>query len=503
LKNKENALLVKNALVVAVGGFLAKLLGAVYRIPLGNLLGGYGLGLYQMVFPVYAMLLTLSGASVPSALSKLIAESGEEEGEKLLIATKGLRLFGGVFSLAVALFSLPLARLQGNKNASYAYLFLSPSIFFVTAFSVYRGYFQGKGNMLPTVLSQIVEQTAKLLFGLLFASALLPNIPLAAGGACLGVTVSELLAYFYLYAKYRKGKPQNKISFVEGEKRALFKRVVKQVFPMTLIGILPPLTGVIIGFFTIPLLSRTTPFATRQYGLFFGGVTAVTAMPVALCYGIAVALIPLISKRQKSEESGNSFPKGKRAESTAYLYTLLLALPATVATYLFRREIIAVLFPALTAGERVLGAQLLGVSSISIFMLSVGQTASAVLIGSGRAVRSAKNYAIGCAVNLILSFLLLYLGYGIISLAISGIFGDSIATFLNLLYTRKANEHAKEKFLIFPLIAFTLLAGILGRKAGVGGPLLRIFSGGGIMLTVYLIGLGVALYFVRIRKRRL
>ncbi|MBR2617304.1 MAG: oligosaccharide flippase family protein [Clostridia bacterium] len=495
-------MLVKNALVVAVGGFLAKLLGAVYRIPLGNLLGGYGLGLYQMVFPVYAMLLTLSGASVPSALSKLIAESGEEEGEKLVRAAQSLRVFGAVFSLAVGIFSYPLARLQGNAGARYAYLFLAPSVFFVTAFSVYRGYFQGKGNMLPTVLSQMVEQTAKLLFGLLFASALLPNVPLAAGGACLGVTVSEALAYLYLRAKYRKGRGRKILTFAVGEKRALFRRVLKHVFPMTMIGILPPLTGVIIGFFTIPLLSKTTPFATRQYGLFFGGVTAVTAMPVALCYGVAVALIPLISKRQKSEENGTSFPIGKRAETTAYLYTLLLALPASLATYLFRKEIIAVLFPALTVGEQLLGARLLGVSSLSILLVSVGQTASAVLIGSGRAVRSAKNYAVGCAVNLLCSFFLLYRGYGIISLTISQILGDSIATFLNLLYTKKANAQNKEKFLIFPLALLTFLSGAVGQRAGMGGPLLRIFSGGGVMLTVYLAGLSVALFFVRIRKRR-
>ena len=79
------------------------------------------------------------------------------------------------------------------------------------------------------------------------------------------------------------------------------------------------------------------------------------------------------------------------------------------------------LFPALTVGEQLLGARLLGFSSLSILLVSVGQTASAVLIGSGRAVRSAKNYAVGCAVNLLGSFFLLYRGYGIISLAISQI----------------------------------------------------------------------------------
>ncbi len=498
MNNRENAKLLKNALTVAVGGFFAKLLGAVYRIPLGNLLGGYGLGLYQMVFPVYAMLLTFSGSGVPSALSKLIAESGEREVVKLMRASKTLWLFGLIFSVLLAAFSLPLARLQGNAQAGYAYLFLSPSVFFVSAFSAYRGYFQGKENMLPTVFSQIVEQGAKLVLGLVFAFAFISDISMAAGGACLGVTCSEGIAYLYLRGKYKKSAGKAQAVFLPGEKRTYIKRILAHVFPMTLIGILPPLTGVIIGFFTIPLLSQTTPFATRQYGVYFGGVTAVVAMPVALCYGIAVAVIPLLSKgkgRMPDAAHGNK-------EKAAYLYTLLLALPASVAVYVFRREITAILFPSLSAVERVLAAKLLGVSSASVLFLSVGQTASAVLIAKGRAVRSAKNYAVGCAVTLFFSFALLKGGYGIISLPISANFGDFVATFLNLVYSRRKQEkRAQEMLVVLALVLLALLSGMLGSAVGVGGPLLRVFTGGGAMLAAYLIAVGAGLFVTRLRKK--
>ena len=81
MKN-SNKTLIKGASILGVGAFLAKILGAVYRIPLTNLLGGYGIGLYQMIFPVYALLLDFSGAGLPSALSHIIAKEQFDKDKK-------------------------------------------------------------------------------------------------------------------------------------------------------------------------------------------------------------------------------------------------------------------------------------------------------------------------------------------------------------------------------------------------------------------------------------
>ena len=127
--------IVKGAFFLGLGTFVSKLLGAIYRIPLTNLIGSFGLWLYQMVFPVYALLLDFSGAATPSALSKLISSSLKEERNKNAYAylQTAIRLFclvGLAFSLLMVVLCRPLSKLQGNQNAYLGYLFLSPSIFF-------------------------------------------------------------------------------------------------------------------------------------------------------------------------------------------------------------------------------------------------------------------------------------------------------------------------------------------------------------------------------------
>ena len=120
------------ALVLGAGAFIAKLLGAIYRIPLTNLLGGEGLGLYQLIFPVYCVLLDFAGAGVPSALSKIISSS---DGDKtynardvLNVSVRALSVVGVIFTALMMALALPLSKLQGNENAYLGYIFLSPEI---------------------------------------------------------------------------------------------------------------------------------------------------------------------------------------------------------------------------------------------------------------------------------------------------------------------------------------------------------------------------------------
>ena len=133
--SKKGNSIIKSAIFLGGGTFFAKLLGAVYRVPLTNIIGGYGLGLYQMVFPVYCVLLDFSGAGVPSAMSKLIA--GLDENEKQIRARiylrTSIRLFsiiGLILSIFMAIFSKKISVLQGDENAFLSYLTLSPSILY-------------------------------------------------------------------------------------------------------------------------------------------------------------------------------------------------------------------------------------------------------------------------------------------------------------------------------------------------------------------------------------
>jgi stage V sporulation protein B len=207
---KNNNSIVKSATYLGFGTFIAKLLGALYRVPLTAILGGVGLGLYQMVFPVYALLLDFSGASLPSALSKLIS-SNEEQGKYknahalLNVSARFFALFGFVLSALLIIFARPLARLQGNEDAFYAYIFLAPAILFVSLISVLRGYFQGLMNMKPTALSQILEQTVKLVLGVLFAYLFGITMGMGLVGIWIAFAADEMFRTVAYLARWKKG----------------------------------------------------------------------------------------------------------------------------------------------------------------------------------------------------------------------------------------------------------------------------------------------------------
>ncbi|MFR5061864.1 MAG: oligosaccharide flippase family protein, partial [Christensenellales bacterium] len=194
--------------MLAVCSVIAKLLGAMYRIPLTNILGGEGMGLYQMVFPLYTLLLTVSSGGLPVAISRIIAVKLADDDEAgaakvLKVSVAALAVIGIAGSLALALFNDSIAAVQGNRDAALAYVGIAPAVALVAVLSCYRGYYQGRENMLPSAVSQLIEQAVKLFLGLYFARLMMPRgVAYGVFGALLGVSASELLAMLSLMLMY-------------------------------------------------------------------------------------------------------------------------------------------------------------------------------------------------------------------------------------------------------------------------------------------------------------
>ena len=180
---------------------VSKLLGALYKIPLGNLLGSRGMGCFQAAYNVYGVLLTLSTAGLPLAMSRLIAQSRGRPRRQRRIFHVALALFlalGLVGSGVMLTFPRQLAGLLHNELAAPSIRVLAPALLAVCLLSAIRGYTQGQGQMLPTAVSQVVESAGKLVVGLgltwylLTVRGVSPEI--GAAGAMAGVTVGSLLA---------------------------------------------------------------------------------------------------------------------------------------------------------------------------------------------------------------------------------------------------------------------------------------------------------------------
>ena len=404
----------RGAAYLSIASILCKVLGAAYRVPLTNILGAEGIGAYQMVFPVYTVLLTLSSTGIPNALAKTIAEGKDARS----ILRKSLLFFGSagfVFSLAVYLLAGPIARLQGNPSVAAAYKALSPSVFFVSVISCFRGYRQGLDDMLPTALSQITEQTVKLAFGLTLCSLFGTTAYEKAAIATLSVTLSEAAALVFIIFFKRKDVR------VGGENSSL-KSILAVVFPVTLSAIALPISRTVDGFLAVNLISAERSVATARFGLYSGATESVVSVPIALCYAVAVSSVPRIAADKTSVDM----------RFKPIFLTLAIGSVAAVGVYFSAGLIVRTLYSSLDGASRQMLAMLIKTSAAQVIGLGLVQTCSAVLVALDKPFLSCAHLALGVVAKTVFTYVFVPNGYGVFGCALADTFTYLIVAALDL-----------------------------------------------------------------------
>ncbi len=402
-KNNGKSGFLKGAAWIAAGGFIAKLIGALYRIPLTNLVGGHGLGLYQMVYPVYCMLLTVSATGIPSSIAKLTAESVGKGETGLSVFKTAMRLFlliGIVGTVLMCLLAPFLSAAQGSKEVLGGYFTLAPSVLLVSAISVFRGYFQGRNHMMPTALSEITEQAVKVGFGLLFAYLFRANVQKAVVFLLLAVSLSELVALILMIFLFRR-VPSAAIS-QKTEKKVSAKSVLKLSIPVTFSSIILPLSGLLDSVLVPRFLGKYSADAVALFGLFSGGAVTVINLPVSICYGIAAASVPAVAIAAAQKGRGTyrgKAPSPRRRIGYSLFVTVAVALPSAVALFLFAEPAAKIIFRALSGEESRVLIDLIRVFSVSALTLSCVQTLSACLTAQGKPQYAALSMLIGVTVK--------------------------------------------------------------------------------------------------------
>ena len=404
-KMKKQSFL-KGAATIAVGGFIAKLIGALYRIPLTNIIGGYGMGLYQMVYPFYCLLLTVSATGIPSSIAKMVAEKRARGISSQSLLKSSFVLFlsiGALGTLLMMALSPLLSRAQDCPEVKNGYLALAPSVLLVSAISVFRGWFQGENNMFPTALSEVTEQVVKVGFGLLFAYLFRSDVEKAVTYILLSVSVSEACALALMAFLFRR-VPEPFSGLKKGD-RVSMKSVLRLSIPVTLSAALLPLSSLLDSVIIVRLLKRYTEDAVALYGLFSGGAVTIINLPVSVCYGIAAASVPAVSASSASEIVGGK-NGARRRMVYALLVTLAVSVPCAVGLFLLASPAVRVIFRALSAAETATLVKLVKVFSVSAVTLSCTQTLSACLTGMGKPKFAALSMGIAVAVKTALNFLL-------------------------------------------------------------------------------------------------
>lgn len=432
----DRANFIKGAFWIAFGGFAAKLLGALYRIPLTNLIGGYGLGLYQMIYPVYCMLLTFSATGVPSAVAKLTAEQIADGGDGRDVLRSAAKLFlcvGVAATLLMCALAFPLSAAQGTGAVVGGYFWLAPSVVFVSLLAVLRGWFQGRNDMFPTAASEIAEQLVKTAFGLLFAYRFRANTEKAVTALFLAVTLSEVCALLFLFALYRRvPKTTNGVN-VGG--RYLTKRILKLTVPLAFGSVLLPISALLDSVLVPKLLAAYAPSPVSLYGLFSGGAATVVGLPVSVCYGLAAASLPRVAAATRIENARER----KRALRKRVLFSLACTAffggIAAVGLYLFAEPAVRLIFRGLSATDGKTLTELIRAHAVGAFLLPCAQTLSACLTAQGKPQYAALSLLFGVAAKTACCVLWVRQPkFSVFGLAYATNVCYSVAFFLNFVY---------------------------------------------------------------------
>ncbi|NLT94972.1 MAG: polysaccharide biosynthesis protein [Clostridia bacterium] len=435
----------KGALILSIAGIISKFLGAVYRIPLARLVGDEGMGLYQMAYPFYTLILAVSTAGIPLAISKLVAErSNRKDGagiQKVFKLSMGLLLAVGLLG-AIGLYTTAQYIAENILNEPRAALCLkaiAPAILFTSAMATFRGYFQGFQSMTPTALSQITEQLIRVTTVFIAAYYLLPfGVEYAAAGATFGAATGGLAALILLGGIYfwKKRKrpfmdwsktPNN----TEESNRDLIKQILSLAVPISIGGLVLPLMQTMDAFLVPGRLQAagfSTAEATGLYGQLSGMAGAIINLPFIITTALAASLVPAIAH---SIASGKA-DAVKGQFSTAMLLALIIVLPASVGLLVLAEPICVLLYDEPAAG--------IALAWLAPTVLAVGlfQTSTGALQGMGRAVAPVISLLWAVIIKGILTYTLTVIpSLGIRGAAIGTVVGFLAASFRNIFVISK------------------------------------------------------------------
>ncbi|MFC3745351.1 stage V sporulation protein B [Paenibacillus sp. GCM10012306] len=421
--NKQS--FIQGTLILLVAGLINRMLGFIPRIVLPRVIGAEGVGLYQLGYPFFILLVTVITGGLPLAVAKMVAEAEgknrPERSKQILRTALALSLALGIFFTIVALASASWVAnvLLTDNRVFYTFIAMIPMLCIIAVSAVYRGYFQGRQNMIPSALSSVLESVIRIFAMLWFSWLLLPKgIAFAAAGAMIGVTVGEIAGMLALLWQYyfivRKDRPEHGPQLEDHSSDAtvpqtapsaaqvndsLLKRLLGISIPVTagrLVGSFSYLLESIITARSLALAGIATAVATAQYGALQGMVIPLLLLPGALTSSLAVSLVPSLSEAASRRDLSMIHKRMHQALRLA----LVTGAPFAVLMY-----ILAVPLCSLLYGNADTAPMLRLIAPFAVF-LYVQAPLQAALQAMDRPGRALVNTLIGAVVKILLILLL-------------------------------------------------------------------------------------------------
>lgn len=408
--------LIGGVAILSIAGILSKILGMFFRFPLSIMIGSTGIGLYSAVYPTYTMLLAVSTTGIPVAISRLVSESvtlGDEHGARrvLRVALCILALTGALLAGLLAVFAGSRAEGMQIPDAKYGFIAIAPAVLLVSVMSAFRGYMQGRGNMRPTAISQMIEQIAKVAIALPLARLMMPDVVRAATAAIAGITLSEGVAMLYTmlaYLRRRRGYLENAEGAPpsQGSNMSLVKRIVRIAIPITIGSMTVPVANFIDSQMIVSRLVAAgieEGWALRLFGLQSGVCVSYINVPTALAMAVCVGLVPNLSALRvagRTRELHETSILGLRMAT-------LIGMPCSVGMALLAEPIIRLLYSSYPTEEILTAARLLSIGAFTILPFTFVQGTTGVLQGLGKQKIPMYTLVAGVVCKISLNFLLI------------------------------------------------------------------------------------------------
>lgn len=471
MAEKKGQSFIKGTMILTLSTFVVKFINVFFSVPLSNFLGGEGMGYFYRAYDIFIFFSVVTTSGTPVAISRMVsmayARGRKREADKIFRVSFVLfTVIGLVASLIMFVFSAQLSiMLTGQNRVMYAIACLAPTVFFLSLSSCLRGYFQGRADMVPTAVSQVIESIVKLVVGVALALYLLNRTSLpeiGAAGAIIGVSVGAFCAFIYaiLYWARSKGKTEYMVKEpAVSSTSSILKDIVLFAVPVivgsSFLSALDLVDGAVMMYRLQDAAGVSYENAMWMSGL-LGNARKYFDLPNAVVVPISTMVLPLLSGVIAKKDR-----EGIRKISTLALrMTLMVAVPAAVGLCIFAEPICGLLLynqPQDAANTY----PLLAVMAPAVVTASLLYTTNSMIQAVGRVYIPIINMVVGTVVRIALCYILT----GIPEI---NVMGSAIATLVSYLVMIVLNMYAIHRLLkgvpgvigmsVRPLIASVIMA---------------------------------------------
>lgn len=524
-KNKNNDFLVQGS-ILAVASIVVRLIGLLYRIPMQRIIGDEGMGYYGYAFEVYNIALILSSYSLPLAVSKLVsARSINKEYKnsyRVFLTGMCLAVAVGLTSSLILFFGADwfATTISNSPNSALPLKVLAPTIFVFSIMGVLRGFYQGKNTMIPTSISQVIEQIVNAAVSIIASYLLVINYSASekvasygAAGGTLGTLIgafSSLLFLLFVYMLYKpilnKQLQRDRTSHQESYQN-IFKILVITILPIILSQTVYQLSGIIdhtmfghimdgkkVSGFELEIIKNLIPnqiytedIRSSLMGIYGSKYRVLTNIPVAIASAIGAAIVPSIAASFMQE----NYKHIKEKVHAAIKFNMVIAIPSAVGMGVLASPILQLIFK----DNYKLSANLLRVGAVAIIFFALSTVTNAILQGINKLHIPVIHSSISLVVHVILLFILLkFTNLSTFALVICNVLFALSVSILNWISLARNLNYSQEihKTFIIPIIS----SAFMGTITYLTYKLIYMLTKRNSIATLIALVIAVVVYFV-------